>query len=80
MFQMEKELENLQKINTSLELQLVELKEKINATEKEVESYEEKFLSGSNVLRQIKVDVYTLYHQISDFKKLKDGIKVCFYV
>lgn len=77
---MEKELENLQKINTSLELQLVELKEKINATEKEVESYEEKFLSGSNVLRQIKVDVYTLYHQISDFKKLKDGIKVCFYV
>lgn len=77
---MEKELENLQKINTSLELQLVELKEKINATEKEVESYEEKFLSGSNVLRQIKVDVYTLYHQISDFKKLKDGIKVCYYI
>lgn len=73
---MEREWENLQKINTSLELQLKELKEKIAATEKELKNYEAKHQSANNVLRQIKAEIYSLEEKNNNFKALKDGVKV----
>lgn len=73
---METELSNLKKINTSLELQSIELKEKIRGTEKEVAQYEKKNESAHITLRQIQVDIYLLYQGLEDFKKVKDGTMV----
>lgn len=73
---METELKNLKKINLSLELQVAELKEKINGTEEQIASYEKMYKSSNSTLKQIKIDIYSLYQDIGDFKVLKDGVMV----
>ena len=73
---METELANLKRINKSLELQVSELREKINGTEKEVYFYEKKNNYSNSTLKQIKIDIYSLYQDLGDFKTLKDGMMV----
>ncbi|EEB15712.1 conserved hypothetical protein [Pediculus humanus corporis] len=74
MVDMETELANLKRINKSLELQVSELREKINGTEKEVNFYEKKNNYSNSTLKQIKIDIYSLYQDLGDFKTLKDGM------
>ena len=73
---MELELENMQKVNTSLDLQLAELREKLNATNNELIVEHEQNRSKNAVMRQIRIDLHNASGLIQEPKKLKDMVKV----
>jgi uncharacterized protein YlxW (UPF0749 family) len=74
---MEAELENLQKINTSLELQLAELQGKLNATRNELKSVHKKNQAADTLLTRIRFDLHSASGLLQEPKKLKDAVKVC---
>ena len=77
---MELELENLQKINVTLDVNLAAQREKLSEAYAQVHKSKERYLKIMTVIRHIKVDIYTASGYIQDYKKLKDGIKVKKYL
>lgn len=77
---MEKELENLQKTNTTLELQLTELKEKLQSKEVELESAQSQNKRSRGLLRRIRNDIHNASGLIQEPRKLGSAISVCFYI
>lgn len=73
---MEIELENLQKINANLDINLAVHREKLNEAYMQVHKSKERYLKIMTIIKHIKVDIYTASGYIQDYKKLKDGIKV----
>jgi predicted nucleic acid-binding Zn-ribbon protein len=73
---MDAELENLQRLNTSLELQLAELQGKLKATSKELVSERERNQEARALFRHIRFDLHNASGLIQEPKKLKDTVKV----
>jgi hypothetical protein len=74
---MEAELENLQKMNTSLELQLAELQGRLKSKSNELMSEHEKNREADTLLRRIRFDLHSASGLLQEPKKLKDTVKVC---
>lgn len=74
--QMDAELENLQRLNTSLELQLAELRGKLKATGKELVSERERNQEARALFRHIRFDLHNASGLIQEPKELKDTVKV----
>ncbi|GLH00745.1 Cilia-and flagella-associated protein 57, partial [Gryllus bimaculatus] len=73
--EMEEELEGLQKINVSLELQTQELKEKLTATNNELDKERNENKKNNSTLNRMRLDIHNAYGIINELKKLKSAIK-----
>jgi hypothetical protein len=73
---MDAELENLQKLNRDLELQLAKLRGRMRATNKELLSERKRNQDTCAFLSHIRFDLYSASRLIQEPKKLKDTVKV----
>ena len=73
---MELELEGMEKANISLDLQLVELREKLNATSCELSREHEQNRSKNALLKKIRIDLHDASGLIQEPKRLKDTVRV----
>lgn len=74
---MERELENLQKINSSLDINLSFMRDKLSQTFNSVHSYEKKYRNVLKTIKNVKIDIYNVSEHIQDFHLLKKGVSVC---
>lgn len=72
---MELELEELQKINVTLEVNLSAQRDLLSEAYTQVHKSKERYLKIMTVIKHIKVDIYNASGYIQDYKKLKDGIR-----
>lgn len=70
------ELENLQKIILNLDLQLVELREKLKAADNELRREVAKNRVAKATLKTIRSDLHQASNYIQDEAKLKRSLKV----
>lgn len=68
-------MENLQKINVTLDVNLSAQRDKLSEAYSQVHKSKERYLKIMTIIKHIKVDIYTASGYVQDYKKLKDGIR-----
>ncbi|KAL0279051.1 UNVERIFIED_CONTAM: hypothetical protein PYX00_000691 [Menopon gallinae] len=76
---MELELENLLKINSSLDINLTFMRDKLNQTFNSVRVYEKKYHRIMKTIKNVKIDIYNVSEHIQDFKLLQKGVAEMFH-
>ena len=72
--QMESELERFHKLNTQLELNITEQKQKLKATEKEMHQERQRVRDVEAVVRRFKTDLHNAVGYIQDPRELKEAV------
>ena len=75
---MESELERFHKQNTSLELNIDELRNKLKATEKEMHQERQRVRDKDAVIKRMKTDLHNCVGYIQEPKMLKDSIRTLY--
>lgn len=78
LFQMECELERFHKQNASLDMTIIEMKQKQKSAEQELQASRQATRNVEAVVRRFKTDLYNVAGRIQDPKCLKEGVVVLY--